>query len=83
MPKVQIIMGTVEVDLMVGSSHSMYHGFITGAHRRDAAIGQANAPEHPSADFLLIPLAVNKPARTASPITDRIAPSPCSLCGGM
>jgi hypothetical protein len=69
MLKVQIIIGTVEVDLVNGSSHSRYHGYTTGAHRSDAAIGQANASEDISADFLLIHIAVRKPTSTASPAT--------------
>src|SRR6267142_5335716 len=69
MLKVQIMIGTVEVDLMNGSSQTMYHGYTTGAQRSDAAMGQANASEDPSADFLLIQIAVRKPASTASPAT--------------
>src|SRR5258708_19666682 len=69
MLKVQIMSGTVEVDLMNGSSHSRYHGYITGAHKSDAAIGQANASGDPSVDFLLIQIAVRKPTSTASPAT--------------
>ena len=69
MLKVQIMIGTVEVDLMNGSSHSMYHGYTTGAHKSDAAIGQAKASEDLSADFLLIQIAVKRPASTASPAT--------------
>ena len=73
MLKVQIMIGTVEIDLMNGSIHSMYHGYTTGAHKSDAAIGQANASEgaseDASADFLLIQIAVTMPTRTASPAT--------------
>src|SRR5437016_13236794 len=69
MLKVQIMSGTVGVDLMNGSSHSMYHGYTTGAHKSDAAIGQANASEASSAYVLLIQIAVTMPTRTASPAT--------------
>src|SRR5258708_24551870 len=69
MLKVQTMIGTVEVDFMKGSTHSRYHGYTTGAQKNDAAIGQANASEDPSADFLLIQIAVRKPASTASPAT--------------
>src|SRR5258705_13301183 len=62
-------MGSVVVDLRNGSTHSRYHGYATGAQKSDAAIGQANASEDPSADFLLIQIAVSKPASTASPAT--------------
>src|SRR5260370_6142725 len=69
MLKVQTMIGTVEIDLRNGSSHSRYHGYTTGAHKSDAAIGQANASEDSSADFLLIQIAVRKPTTTASPAT--------------
>src|SRR2546429_3624329 len=70
MLKVQIMIGTVEIDLMNGSIHSMYHGYTTGAHKSDAAIGQANASEgaseDASADFLLIQIAVTMPDRKST-----------------
>src|SRR5260370_14611306 len=69
MLKVQIMIGTVEVDLINGSSHSMYHGYTTGENKSDAAIGQANASKDPCADFLLIQIAVRKTTSTASPAT--------------
>src|SRR5260370_5695531 len=69
MLKVQIMIGTVDVDLMNGSIHSRYHGYTTGAQKSDAAIGQAKASNDPSADFLLIQIAVRKPTSTASPAT--------------
>ena len=69
MLKVQIMIGTIEVDLMNGSSHSRYHGYTTGAHKSDAAIGQADASEDPSADFLPIQIAASKPTSTAGPAT--------------
>src|SRR5882724_13360929 len=69
MLKVQTMSGTVEVDLRNGNSHNRYHGYTTGAHKSDAAIGQANASEVPSAYFLLIQIAVTKPTSTASPAT--------------
>src|SRR5207247_10157207 len=69
MLNVQIMIGTVEVDLMNGSSHSKYHGYTTGAQKSDAAIGQANVSADPSADFLLIQIAVRNPTSTANPAT--------------
>ena len=69
MLKVQIKIGIVEIDLMNGRSHSMYHGYTTGEHKSEAAIGHANASEDPSTDFLLFQIAVRKPASTASPAT--------------
>src|SRR5260370_39878607 len=69
MLKVQTMIGTVEVDFMNGSSHSRYHGYTTGAHKSDAAIGQANASKDPCADILLIQIAVRRPTSTASPAT--------------
>src|SRR5947209_14084195 len=38
---VQMRIGTVEADRRNGSIHSRYHGYTTGAHKSDAAIGQA------------------------------------------
>ena len=69
MLKVQIMIGTVEVDLINGSNHNMYHGYITGAHKSEAVIGQAKSPEQHSSDLFLHQIAVKKPARTASPAT--------------
>jgi hypothetical protein len=40
---VQTIIRSVEADVKNGSSQRRYHGKTTGAHKRDAAIGQANA----------------------------------------
>src|SRR5215469_14139161 len=71
MLNVQMMIGSVEVDRMNGSGHSRYQGYTTGAHKSDAAIGQANASEDHSADFLLIQIAVSKPTRTAIPARTR------------
>ena len=43
MLNVQTLMGSVEIDRRNGSSHMRYHGYTTGAHKSDPAIGQANA----------------------------------------
>jgi hypothetical protein len=40
---VQTTISSVEADVKNGSSHKRYHGKTAGAHKRDAAIGQANA----------------------------------------
>src|SRR5258707_9154563 len=67
---VQTIIGSVEPDRRNGSSQSKYQGYTTGAHKRDAAIGQANASAGNAAGFLpavLIHTAVRKPTNTASP----------------
>ena len=66
---VQMMIGSVEADRRNGSSQSRYHGYTTGAHRSDAAIGQANASEDHAADFLLSQIAVRKPTSTANPTT--------------
>ena len=42
---VQMMIGTVEADRRNGSSQRRYHGYTTGAHRSDAAMGHANASE--------------------------------------
>ena len=61
---VQMMIGTVEVDRRNGTNHSRYHGYTTGAHKSDAAIGQANASEDQAANFLLSQIAVRKPMST-------------------
>src|SRR5216684_5857628 len=68
---VQMMIGTVEADRANGSSQSKYHGYTTGAHRRDAAMGHANASDDHAADLLglLRQTAVRKPTSTASPTT--------------
>src|SRR6266404_1518194 len=38
----QMMISSVEADVRNGSSQRRYHGNTTGAHKRDAAIGQAN-----------------------------------------
>src|ERR1700683_4830644 len=70
---VQMMIGSVEADVRNGSSPRRYHGNTTGAHKRDAAIGQANSSaDHPAA-ALLSQVAVTSPTSTASP---------ASNCGG-
>src|SRR5713226_6653823 len=68
---VQMMIGTVEADRRNGSSQSRYHGYTTGAHKSDAAIGQANASEDHAVALLslLMQIAVRKPTSTASPTT--------------
>ncbi len=66
---VQMMIGTVEADRTNGSIQSRYHGYTTGAHRSDAAMGQANASEDKAVDFVLIQIAVRRPTSTASPAT--------------
>src|SRR5580692_11424376 len=66
---VQIMMGSVEAVRRNGNIHSRYHGYTTGAHRSDPAIGQANASEDNAGDSLLSRMAIRKPASTASPAT--------------
>src|SRR6516162_1985924 len=63
---VQMMMGSVEGNRRNGSIHSRYHGYTTGAHRSDPAIGQANASEDNAGDPLLSPIAIRKPTSTAS-----------------
>ncbi len=67
---VQMMMGTVDADRTKGSSHRRYHGYTTGAHRRDAAMGQANAPAENRGALRLIQIAVRKPTSTVSPATN-------------
>src|SRR5713226_3406441 len=72
---VQRMISSVEADVRNGSSQRRYQGNTTGAHKRDAAIGQANrSGDHSSAALLLFcQVAVTNPASTAIP---------ASNCGG-
>src|SRR5262249_4521650 len=64
---VQTRIGNVKIERMNGSIQSRYHGYTTGAHKRDAAIGQANASPHHGAELFLDRAAASKPASAASP----------------
>src|SRR5215472_4020152 len=63
----------VEADIRNGSNHNRYQGNTAGAHKRDAAIGQAKAPSVHSVVALRSHVAVASPASTASA---------ASNCGG-
>src|SRR5215471_13140708 len=63
---VQRMISRVEAEVRNGSSQSRYHGNTTGAHKRDAAIGQANASGDHSVAVRLSHVAVTNPANTAS-----------------
>src|SRR5579872_1163448 len=67
---VQITIGSVEADRKNGSSHSKYHGYTTGAHNSDAAIGQANASQDITG-LRLSQIAASKPTITAHPTASR------------
>src|SRR6266850_3200593 len=66
---VQMMIGSAEVDRRNGSSQSRYHGYTTGAHRIDAAIGHANASDGDASHLFLSQIAVRMPMRTANPAT--------------
>src|SRR6266404_8862553 len=70
---VQMMISSVEADIRNGSSPRRYHGNTTGAHKRDAAIGQANRSGDHSGAALLSQVAVTNPTSTARP---------ASNCGG-
>src|SRR5207237_2446313 len=70
---VQMMISSVEADIRNGSSQRRYHGNTTGAHKRDAAIGQAKTSRDHSGAALLSQTAVTNPTSTASP---------ASSCGG-
>src|SRR5260370_40945021 len=70
---VQTMISSVEADVRNGSSQRRYHGNTTGAHKRDAAIGQANDSGDQSRDALLSQTAVTNPTSTAKPTSN---------CGG-
>src|SRR5580700_884910 len=77
---VQRMISSVEDDVRNGSSQRRYHGNTTGAHKRDAAMGQANWDQSnwsgdDSGPALLV---LNHVAVTNPPSTAR----PASNCGG-
>lgn len=63
---VQRMISIVEAEVRNGSSQSRYHGKTTGAHKRDAANGQANKSGDHSDVVLLSQVAVANPTSTAS-----------------
>src|SRR2546423_15029599 len=63
---VRRMISSVEADVRNGSSQRRYHGNTTGAHKRDAAIGQANTSADHSGAALLSQVAVTNPTSTAS-----------------
>src|SRR5262245_17631585 len=73
MHTLQMMISSVEPDIRNGSSQRRYHGNTTGAHKRDAAIGQANTSGDHSGAALLSHSAVRNPTSTANPISN---------CGG-
>src|SRR5438270_6136224 len=73
MVTVQRMISNVEADVTNGSSHRRYQGNTTGAHKRDAAIGQANKSGEHSGAALLSQVAIINPTSTANPATN---------CGG-
>src|ERR1700719_1243362 len=64
---VQTMIASVEADLRNGSSQRRYQGYTVGAHRSDAAMGQANAFGDGSDDVLRSHAAVRNPTITGSP----------------
>src|SRR6266478_8321731 len=70
---VQMMISSVDADVRNGSSQRRYHGNMAGAHKRDAAMGQANRFGDHSGAALLSQVAVTNPTTTASP---------ASNCGG-
>src|SRR5882672_5510241 len=67
---VQMTIGSVEDDRRNGSSQSKYHGYATGAHKSDAAMGHANASADQASECFLSRTAVRKPTSTASPASN-------------
>src|SRR5580700_6199611 len=64
---VQMMIGRVEAACRNGSVQSKYHGYTTGAHKSDAAIGHANASDNNVSGLLLSQIAVRMPMSTAPP----------------
>src|SRR5271166_4886593 len=69
MLSVQMMSGRVDFDRTNGSSQSRYHGYTTGAHRSDAAIGHANASGDHVGNLVLTQIATRTPTKAASPTT--------------
>jgi len=74
---VQMMISSVEADVRNGSSQRRYHGNTAGAHKRDAAMGQANmsqanrSGDHSGAAHLILcQVAVTNPTSTASPASN-------------
>src|SRR5438034_7715914 len=67
---VQMMISSVEPDIRNGSRQRRYHGNTTGAHKRDAAIGQAKRSGDHSGVALLSQVAVANPTSTASPASN-------------
>src|ERR1700674_1266218 len=70
---VQTMISRVEADVRNGSSQRRYQGNTTGAHKRDAATGQANWSGDHSGAMRLSQVAVTNPTSNASPTSN---------CGG-
>src|SRR5579864_1165978 len=75
---VQTMINSVEGDVRNGSSQSRYQGNTAGAHKSDAAIGQANTWGDNSGDTLLSQDAVASPTSTASPASKSGGATPSS-----
>src|ERR1700693_1443180 len=67
---VQMMIGRVEAVRRNGSIQSKYHGYTTGAHKSDAAIGHGNASDNNVPGLLLSQTAVRMPMSTAPPATN-------------
>src|ERR1700744_2190486 len=68
-----MMISKVDVEVRNGSSQRRYHGNMTGAHKRHAAIGHANISGDHSGIMLLSQDAVT---------TQPSAANPASTCGG-
>src|SRR6266481_5126083 len=75
---VQRMISSVEADVRNGSSQRRYHGNTAGAHKRDAAMGQANMGQEsmlgdcsgPAERLILSQAAVANPTSTARPASN-------------
>src|ERR1700722_17966521 len=65
----QTISGTVDIERRNGKSQSKYHGYTTGAHTSEAAIGQAHCSASLDSGFLRNHTAVASPRANATPAT--------------
>src|ERR1700723_3453336 len=65
----QTISGTVDIERRNGKSQSKYHGYTTGAHTSDAAMGQAHCSASLDSGLLRNHAAVASPRASATPAT--------------
>src|SRR5258708_12021424 len=79
MLSVQTMIGSVGIDRRNGSSHRRYHGYTTGAHKSDPAIGQAKAPADNARGLTRNQEPIRKTGTNTPPARNEGAATPSSL----